>query len=190
MRVVCFVLQGACSKSVIEDIVVSSYRRIDGLHTLEVLLFSVRHIYLRTCPNPVDMENSDLASVEFWDHFIMHVFIVQIWLASLWICWQITCRGSERSCSEVFLVPWFYLFKEIEFFHFGYARFLHLSIYVLKVCAIRLLLKSLQDQNTSHCMFRNLLMAVWWNSFWPCKPIMLGGVTDDGIMILSTLLAI
>lgn len=135
MWVLCFVLQGACSKSVIEDIVVSSYRRIDGLHTLEVLLFSVRHNYVRTCPNPVDMENSDLASVEFWDHFIMHVFIVQIWLASLWICWQITCRGSERSCSEVFLVPWFYLFKEIEFFHFGYARFLHLSIYVLSKCA-------------------------------------------------------
>ena len=65
MWVLCFVLQGACFKSVIEDIVVSSYRRIDGLHTLEVLLFSVRHNYVRTCPNPVDMENSDLASVEF-----------------------------------------------------------------------------------------------------------------------------
>ena len=64
MWVLCFVLQVAYFKSVIEDIVVSSYR-IDGLHTLEVLLFSVRHNYVRTCPNPVDVENSGLASVEF-----------------------------------------------------------------------------------------------------------------------------
>lgn len=44
MWVRCIVLQGACSKSAIENIVVS--RRIDGLHTLEVLLSLVRHIYL------------------------------------------------------------------------------------------------------------------------------------------------
>ena len=86
MWVRCIVLQGACSKSVVENIVVSSSRWIDGLHTLEVLLSLVRHIYVRTCLNPVDMEDSDLASVEFWDYLIMHVIIVQIWLASMWIC--------------------------------------------------------------------------------------------------------